>query len=147
MIVGSAPRSSKLLIGQKRIDFRAAEAFIADIYANAGLEIPEDFDVVNETINVKTETLEQFFTKNSLNCKKYNFWNFDIQGVELQVFRGSKELLKYVDCIYVEVNIGEVYKGCGLMDDMDILLKEYGLVRVMTSMTSANWGDAIYVKV
>ena len=79
--------------------------------------------VVNETINVKTETLEQFFTKNSLNCKKYNFWNFDIQGVELQVFRGSKELLKYVDCIYVEVNTGEVYKGCGLMDDMDILLK------------------------
>lgn len=103
--------------------------------------------VVNETINVKTETLEQFFTKNSLNCKKYNFWNFDIQGVELQVFRGSKELLKYVDCIYVEVNTGEVYKGCGLMDDMDILLKEYGLVRVMTSMTSANWGDAIYVRI
>jgi len=103
--------------------------------------------IVNETINVKTETLNQFFNKNNLDYKKYNFWNFDIQGVELQVFRGSKDLLQYVDCIYVEVNTAEVYKGCGLMDDMDILLKEYGLVRVMTNMTSANWGDAIYVRV
>lgn len=103
--------------------------------------------VINQIINVKTETLNQFFIKNKLDYKKYNFWNFDIQGVELQVFRGSKELLQYVDCIYVEVNTGEVYKGCGLMDDMDILLKTYGLVRVMTNMTSANWGDAIYIRV
>jgi len=59
MFVDSAPRSSKLLIGQKRIDFRAAEAFIADIYANAGLEIPEDFDVVNETIKIVCTLREQ----------------------------------------------------------------------------------------
>ncbi len=59
MIIGSAPHSSKLLIGQKRIDFRAAEAFIADIYANAGLEIPEDFDVVNETIKIVCTLREQ----------------------------------------------------------------------------------------
>ena len=103
--------------------------------------------VVTETVNLKTETLNQFFIKNNLDHKKYNFWNFDIQGVELQVFRGSKELLQYVDCIYVEVNSGEVYKGCGLIQDMDILLNTYGLVRVMTNMTDANWGDAIYVRV
>jgi hypothetical protein len=59
MIVGFAPRSSKLSIGKKRIDFRAAEAFIADIYANAGLEIPEDFDVVNETIKIVCTLREQ----------------------------------------------------------------------------------------
>ena len=44
------PDIPELLIGQTRIDFRAAQAFIGDLYANAGLEIPETFDPVNETI-------------------------------------------------------------------------------------------------
>jgi hypothetical protein len=30
---------------------------------------------------------------------------------------------------------------------MDVLLKEYGLVRVMTKLTCDNWGDAIYIRV
>jgi len=102
--------------------------------------------VVTEVVNIKTQTLTQFFERNALDCKKYNFWNFDIQGVELQVFRGSRDLLQYADCIYVEVNIQEVYKGCGQLHDMDVLLKEYGLERVMTKIEPAGWGDAVYVR-
>jgi len=102
--------------------------------------------VVTDTVKVRTETLSQFFSNNSLDCAKYNFWNFDIQGVELQVFRGSKEMLKHADIIYVEVNTADVYKGCGKLDEMDVLLKEYGLLRVSTLMTKEDWGDAIYVR-
>ena len=103
--------------------------------------------VVTEVIQVKTKTLTNFYNQNGLDPTKYNFWNFDIQGSELHVFRGSKELLKNVDCLYVEVNIAEVYKNCGQLAEMDILLSEYGLTRVETRMSSASWGDAIYVRI
>ena len=53
------PSAKKLLVGQSQIDFRAAEAFIGDLYANAGLEVPEEFDPVNEIIKVVTILREQ----------------------------------------------------------------------------------------
>jgi FkbM family methyltransferase len=102
--------------------------------------------VVTKSVQVRTETMRQFFSNNSLDPARYNVWNFDIQGVELQVFRGSKELLQYADVIYAEVNTAEVYKGCGKLDELDALLKEHGLTRVLTKMTDAHWGDAIYVR-
>ena len=102
--------------------------------------------VVTENRTVKTETLGQFFQKNSLNPEKYNFWNFDIQGVELQVLRGSKELLQSTDVIYSEVNTDDVYKGCGKLDELDTFLENYGFKRVITEMTGAKWGDALYVR-
>jgi FkbM family methyltransferase len=103
--------------------------------------------VVTEVVQVQTQTLSNFYKQNNIESKKYNFWNFDIQGSELHVFRGSKELLQDVDCIYAEVNTADVYKGCGQLDEMDVLLKEYGLVRVETRITEANWGDALYIRI
>jgi len=102
--------------------------------------------VVTDSVKVHTETLSQFFTNRSLDPARYNVWNFDIQGVELQVFRGSQELLKHADIIYAEVNTADVYKGCGKLDELDALLKENGLTRVLTKMTGEHWGDAIYVR-
>jgi len=102
--------------------------------------------VVTNTVNVRTETLSQFFSNNGLDITQYNVWNFDIQGVELQVFRGSQEMLKHADFIYVEVNTADVYKGCGKLDEVDALLKDHGLRRVSTHMTKDHWGDAIYVR-
>jgi FkbM family methyltransferase len=98
-------------------------------------------------IDVKTQTLGQFVKRNGINISNFNFWNFDIQGSEFAVFNGSKEFLKYADCIYTEVNTADVYKGCGKLDQIDTLLEEYGLKRVVTEMTGANWGDAMYVRV
>jgi len=102
--------------------------------------------IVVEVIQVKTQTLTNFYKENGLDSSKYNFWNFDIQGSELHVFRGSKDLLKGVDCVYAEVNTADVYKGCGQLSEIDSLLKEYGLIRVETRMTSENWGDALYIR-
>jgi len=104
--------------------------------------------VVTETIQVTTQTLTNFFKNNNLDSKKYNFWNFDIQGSELHVFRGSKELLQYVDCVYCEINTADVYKGCGQMNEIDELLKIYGLIRIETRMYNEdNWGDALYIRI
>jgi FkbM family methyltransferase len=103
--------------------------------------------VVTENRNVRTQTLSQFFQQNKLNPANYNVWNFDIQGVELQVLRGSTELLQYADVIYSEVNTDDVYKDCGKLQELDVLLDEYGFKRVMIVMTEAKWGDALYVRI
>lgn len=103
--------------------------------------------VVVETRKVRTQTLQQFVDRNKLNLSQFNVWNFDIQGVEVQVLHGSKDLLRYADAIYTEINVGEVYKGCGLLSQMDSLLESYGLRRILTNMTGSNWGDALYVRV
>jgi len=103
--------------------------------------------VVVETKQVITTTLPEFLKQHTLSVEDYNLWNLDIQGVELQVLRGAVGLLKQVDAIYTEVNSQEVYRGAGLIGEIDCLLSEHGLKRVLTYMTGAGWGDALYVRV
>ena len=103
--------------------------------------------VVVETRKVTTTTLPEFLRQNSLFPRDYNLWNLDIQGVELQVLRGASSLLDEVDAVYTEVNSQEVYKGAGQIGEIDSLLEDHGLKRVLTQMTDAGWGDALYVRV
>ena len=93
-----------------------------------------------------TEKLSTFMKRIEKNSKDFNFWNLDIQGSELYVLRGSQELLVDCDAIYTEVNKDSVYKDCGLITELDELLKKYGFARVETIWTESHWGDALYVK-
>ena len=93
-----------------------------------------------------TERLSTFMNRIGKDVKQYNFWNLDIQGSELAVLRGSQELLKTCDAIYTEVNRASVYKGCGHVNDIDELLKNYGFTRIETVWMADDWGDALYVK-
>jgi len=102
--------------------------------------------IVSKKIKTRTQTLPQFFETTGLDPKEYNFWNLDIQGVELNVLFGAQSILENVDIIYTEVNTEEVYKGCGLLSDMDMYLSANGFTRVATEMSGANWGDALYIR-
>ena len=76
----------------------------------------------------------------------FNMINIDVQGYELEVFRGGKETLKSIDTIYTEVNFAEVYKDCCRMEDLDSFLKEFGFIRIYTNRATKTWGDALYLK-
>ena len=98
-------------------------------------------------IPVKTKRLDTFFSENSgLDISNKNFWTLDIQGVELNALKSAGEYLKNVDMIYSEVNIEYVYKNCSLLHEMDDYLKGFGFTRVKTEMTTAGWGDALWIK-
>jgi FkbM family methyltransferase len=100
-----------------------------------------------ETITVEKKKLSTFFREHpEIDPAKRNFWNLDIQGVELSALKSAEEYLEYVDAIYSEVNIGEVYKGCGLLPEMDNFLCSKGFKRITIELTQANWGDALWVK-
>ena len=102
---------------------------------------------VVDTITVKTETLQRIVARTGIPISTRNFWNLDIQGAELAALRSAGDLLQHADAIYAEVNTQEVYKGCGLLSELDAFLESKGFKREMISMTDAGWGDALYVRI
>jgi FkbM family methyltransferase len=103
--------------------------------------------VVIAEIPVRTQTLQQFIDRNQIDIARFNFWNLDLQGSDLHVLRGSRNLMKNVDCIYIEINTKEVYKGCGQITEMDAFLSEEGFTCVFKYVyDSLGWGDAVYVR-
>jgi FkbM family methyltransferase len=99
-----------------------------------------------ETQIHKTTTLASFYKENTLDITKYNLWNFDIQGAELLALKGAGDAINYVNALYLEVNTEEVYKGCGLISEIDEYLSRYNFKRVITKMTEFGWGDALYIR-
>jgi hypothetical protein len=81
-----------------------------------------------------------------INFTLYNMINIDVQGYELEVFKGSTDILHNIDYIISEVNRDEVYQNCTKVDDLDIFLSKYNFIRVETSWDGNTWGDALYVK-
>jgi hypothetical protein len=99
-----------------------------------------------DTLRQKSITIDTFFKRNGLSAATRNFWNFDIQGAELMALHGATESIQYAKALYLEVNEKELYKGCGLIGDIDTFVGSYGFKRVLTNMTSFGWGDALYIK-
>jgi FkbM family methyltransferase len=101
-----------------------------------------------DKIEAKTITIDSFFKQYDINCSKYNFWNFDIQGAELLALKGGVDSIKHVKAIYLEVNEKELYINCALIGDIDKFLENLGFKRVLTSIHhSCGWGDALYIRV
>ena len=96
-------------------------------------------------IDKKTITIDTFFERNNIDASKYNFWNFDIQGAELMALKGAINSIQYAKAIYLEVNEKELYKNCGLINEIDDFLLKYNFKRVLTNITHHGWGDALYI--
>ena len=107
------------------------------------VEHPDVFYV--DKFQSKSITINSFFERNNIDSSKYNFWNFDIQGAELMALKGASNHIKNAKVIYLEVNEKELYKNCGLIDEVDKLLESFGFSRILTKMTSHGWGDALYI--
>tara|TARA_B100000902_G_C27079591_1_gene798202 strand:+ start:164 stop:916 length:753 start_codon:yes stop_codon:yes gene_type:complete len=84
-----------------------------------------------------------------LGIKNIDFLNIDTQGFELEVLKGSANVLSEdVKYIILEINKKELYEGCPLVKDIDAYLKKYEFIRTDTHywMDSYSWGDAFYIK-
>jgi hypothetical protein len=98
-----------------------------------------------DKIYLKSITVDSFFERNNIDASKYNFWNFDIQGAELMALKGATKSIQYAKAIYLEVNNRELYKKCGLINDIDAFLSKYKFKRVLTHISQHGWGDALYI--
>jgi len=102
--------------------------------------------IYTEERTIQTITLEKFFEINNLNNAKYNFWNLDIQGTELNALIGGAKLLHYVDAIYLEVNVEELYKNCATLNVIESFLKTHGFINVAMYINNEQYGDALFIK-
>lgn len=96
----------------------------------------------NEKITVEIDILDNYIDKS----ESYNFINIDVQGYELEVFKGGDKFLKNIDYIITEVNNSELYENCVKVNELDDFLNNYGFTRVETTWDGVTWGDALYIK-
>jgi FkbM family methyltransferase len=130
----------------EEIIFNISNNFQSSSVLEFGTHSQEHPDVIYvDKIKQKSITIDTFFERNNIDVSKYNFWNFDIQGAELMALKGATKSIKYAKAIYLEVNEKELYKDCGLINDVDNFLSQYNFKRVITNMTSHGWGDALYI--
>jgi len=98
--------------------------------------------VFNETEEVEMRRLDEI----NLDFLKFNLINIDVQGYEMEVFKGSVKTLNHIDYIISEINRDEVYENCSRVEELDVFLKEFGFERVETNWEGKTWGDALYIK-
>lgn len=97
----------------------------------------------------KKETVEiQRLDEEEFDRSIFNFLNVDVQGYELEVFKGADQTLYNVDYIISEVNGVEMYGGCARFEELTAFLQYYGfsLGHVEWHQNSRTWGNAIYWK-
>ena len=99
-----------------------------------------------EKINVPVKRMVDVINEYNISINDYNFLNVDIQGYELEAFKGFDNQLHNFDFIYCEVNVKELYIGCPLIEDIDNYLEKFNFKRVLTDITGHGWGDAFYIK-
>jgi FkbM family methyltransferase len=76
----------------------------------------------------------------------YNFINMDVQGYELEVLKGSKEVLNSIEYIMCEINRDEVYRNCAKINELKEFLSIYGFILVEETWDGYTWGDGFFIK-
>jgi FkbM family methyltransferase len=103
---------------------------------------------VQDEIKVNAITLDQWRIEN--NVKKIDIIWIDVQGAELDVFKGSYDTLKNVQCIFTEVGLKPYYQGQSLKKDIDeFLIDEFGFIELDQSFEyngSQYEANTIYIK-
>jgi FkbM family methyltransferase len=97
----------------------------------------------NSKEKVEMKWLDDF----KIESEKFNFINIDVQGYELEVFKGSKETLKTIDYIMSEINRDEVYENCAKINELIDFLKPYGFELVEEDWAGNTWGDGLFIKI
>jgi len=82
-----------------------------------------------------------------IKINNFNFINIDVQGYELEVFKGSTETLKNIDYIMSEINRDEVYENCAKISELVEFLNPYGFELVEQDWAGHTWGDGLFIKI
>jgi FkbM family methyltransferase len=97
-------------------------------------------------VEVDMVKLDDFIESAMVEISNYNMINIDVQGYELEVFRGGEKVLENIDYIITEVNRDIVYENNALIQDLDEFLSKFGFERLETTWDGITWGDAFYKK-
>jgi FkbM family methyltransferase len=95
-----------------------------------------------------TEEVDMFRLDDmNIDLENINFINIDVQGYELEVFKGAENTLDKIDYIMSEINRDEVYENCTKIDELIEFLKPYGFELVEQDWAGGTWGDGLFIKI
>nr|WP_321444586.1 FkbM family methyltransferase [uncultured Cohaesibacter sp.] len=77
---------------------------------------------------------------------QYNCLYIDVQGYELEVFKGGVETLQHISYIITEVSRSALYANSSLIEDLDTFLQQLGFERMYTYWSTKHYGDAAYIR-
>jgi len=81
-----------------------------------------------------------------IDFSEYNFISIDVQGYELEVFKGAENTLKHIDYIVSEINRDELYENCARVEQLVEFLAPYGFKLVEAVWAGQTWGDGLFIK-
>lgn len=114
---------------------------------NMKLHLIEYPDITYEnTITLKSNTIDTIYNVNNIDKTKYNMWNICVQGAELKALQGGINNINNIDVIFTKVYNKELYDNCPTAYDIDNFLLKHNFDRVITEYTINGWGVALYVK-
>lgn len=95
----------------------------------------------NKTINVTTQTLDQFCKENEIN--EIGYLHVDVQGAEGKVIEGSTSIISKVNLAMLEVEESEFYENQIVRKDLELLMRENGF-SILESAIANESGDIVF---
>lgn len=104
-----------------------------------------------DDLSIDTTTLDDFCRQQGI--EQIDFLKLDIQGWEIECFRGTRQMLsdQRVGAIYCEVNFVELYEEQIYYEDVAIFLRQFGYRLFNLYALSFNadgqlvWADALFL--
>jgi len=81
-----------------------------------------------------------------LNMENFNMILIDVQGYELEVFKGCEKTLEKIDIIISEINRDEVYENCTKIDELINFLSNFGFELKEHHWLGKTYGDGLFIK-
>ncbi len=96
----------------------------------------------NETIKVQTDTVENICKQN--NIKGIDFIHMDVQGAELKVLKGTKNIINSIKVIWLEVEKISLYKNQPLSVDVENFFNANNFIKIKDATNKVS-GDQLYI--
>lgn len=99
---------------------------------------------MTDFIKLETITLDDLVSKHNIDLNQYSHWVIDVQGSELELFKGAVNSLKLCKSIVVEVSLEEFYENGAKFNDVKKFLFEQNFKLLLTP--NRNHEDVLFVK-
>lgn len=93
-------------------------------------------------ISVQTDTLDNYCKHNRI--AEIDIIHMDVQGAELMVLDGAKNMIKNINCIWLEVENVKLYKDQPVKKDVELFMKKHGFTCIVDTVGDVA-GDQLYV--
>jgi FkbM family methyltransferase len=144
-------RAIQALVGDvegQEVDFRiASNSGESSSFLEPGSHATVKPNIAFDTTQRMTlRTLDVLLPENSIDAADYDLLFADTQGAEVHVLRGAMATLSKMDFVFLEVNIGGVYKGDTPLPELSIFMKTLGFELAWCELKHMGWGDALFVR-